>query len=219
MAGGQLHATTERIEAEDPDYLLMTVGANPLLSEMLFGVDNIGCAIYSDILDGFMECIEEAFEEANLRLNLKRLYTELVAKTDAKIYLMGYPSTIPAAALTYSATQLAMAGVVLNREIAAVAAEVSDTRLQPLAPPHFDVGVDISPVYPSNYSCSRLGYRVDGPSVQASPSQDELEIDHPLSFCSGPAGGGPPWVIGGDTGIHPSAAGYAQMAAQVPAPE
>jgi hypothetical protein len=26
-------------------------------------------------------------------------------------------------------------------------------------------------------------------------------------------------VISGDTGIHPSAAGYAQMASQVPAPE
>jgi hypothetical protein len=42
-------------------------------------------------------------------------------------------------------------------------------------------------------------------------------VDHPLSFCSGPAKG-PPWVISGDTGIHPSAAGYAHMAARVPAP-
>jgi aminopeptidase N len=33
-----------------------------------------------------------------------------------------------------------------------------------------------------------------------------------------PVGGGPPWVISGDTGIHPSAAGYAQMASQVPPP-
>ena len=41
---------------------------------------------------------------------------------------------------------------------------------------------------------------------------------HPLSFCGGPALG-PPWVIDGDTGIHPSAAGYSQMAGQMPAPE
>lgn len=27
-----------------------------------------------------------------------------------------------------------------------------------------------------------------------------------------------PWVISGDTGIHPSTVGYAQMASQVPAP-
>jgi lysophospholipase L1-like esterase len=216
--GGTYYATTKRIESEGPDYVLMTIGANPLLSEMLFGVDNIGCALESDILGGFRECIEEAFAAVQLRANLKKLYADLVAKTSATIYLMGYPTSIPAAALTYGATQLAMTGKLLNREIASVASEVSRTRLRPVAPPHFNVGVDISPVFPSTYSCSRLGYRVDGQSVQSEPAQDELEVDHPLSFCSGPAEG-PPWVIAGDTGIHPSAAGYAQMAAAVPAPE
>jgi hypothetical protein len=64
-----------------------------------------------------------------------------------------------------------------------------------------------------------LGYEVDGPSVQSRPTQDELEILHPLSFCVGPNGdASPTWVIGGDTGIHPSATGYTQMASQVPAP-
>ncbi len=215
---GQFYATTKRVEAEDPDYVLMTVGANPLLSDMLFGVDNIGCALEADIVGGFRECIEAAFASVQLRANLKSLYTDLVAKSDATIYLMQYPTSIPAVALTYSATQLAMTGKLLNREIVSVAGEVSPTRLQPVAPPHFNVGIDISPVFPSRYSCSRLGFRVDGQSVQAEPSQDELELDHPLSFCPGPAAG-PPWVISGDTGVHPSAAGYAQMAAQVPAPE
>jgi lysophospholipase L1-like esterase len=216
--GGQFYATTKQVEAEDPDYVLMTVGANPLLSDMLFGVDNIGCAIESDILGGFSECIEGAFASVSLRAKLKNLYRDLVGKTQAGIYLMQYPTSVPAAALTYSATQLAMTGDLLNREIVSVATEVGSTRLQPVAPPHFNVGIDISPVFPSKYSCSRLGYRVDGQSVQAEPSQDELEVDHPLSFCPGPAAG-PPWVISGDTGIHPSAAGYAQMAARVPAPE
>jgi lysophospholipase L1-like esterase len=215
--GGQYYATTKRIEAEDPDYLLITAGANPLLSDMLFGGGNMACALESDIVGGFRECIEEAFASVQLRPNLKKLYADLVAKTDATIYLMQYPTSIPSAALAYSATQLAMTGKLLNREIASVAGEVSRDRLQPVAPPHFNVGIDISPVFPSHYSCSRFGYRVDGPSVQSEPAQDELEIDHPLSFCSGPAEG-PPWVISGDTGIHPSAAGYAQMASQVPAP-
>ncbi len=178
--GGRLYPTTRQIEGEDPDYVLMTIGAN-------------------------------------LRGNLKNLYRELVAKTDATIYLMQYPVSIPAVALTYSATQLAMTGKLLNREISSVAGEVGATRLRPVAPPHFNVGIDISPVYRSEYSCSKLRFRVDGPSVQSEPSQDELEALHPLSFCPGPASG-PPWVIGGDTGIHPSAAGYAEMAAQVPAP-
>jgi GDSL-like Lipase/Acylhydrolase family len=216
--GGQYYATTKRIESEDPDYLLMTVGANPLLSDMLFGVDTMGCALESDIAGGFRECVEGAFASVQLRANLKKLYADLVAKTNATIFLMQYPTSIPSVALAYSATQLAMTGKLLNREIASVASEVDGARLRPVAPPHFNVGIDLSPVFPSRYSCSRFGYRVDGQSVQSEPSQDELEIDHPLSFCSGPAEG-PPWVIGGDTGIHPSAAGYARMAAAVPAPE
>ena len=90
-------------------------------------------------------------------------------------------------------------------------------RLQVVTPPHFNVGIDVSPVYPSRFSCSSLGFKVDGPSVQSTPTQDELEILHPLSFCEGPPVGSP-WVISGDTGIHPSAAGYTQMASQVPPP-
>jgi lysophospholipase L1-like esterase len=215
--GGQLHPTTERIEAEDPDFVLMTIGANPLLSEMLFGVDKMGCAIWSDIFGRYSECIEEAFRGVNLRGNLERLYRELAGNTSATIYLMQYHLSVPSVALLYTATQIAMMGELLNREIASVAAAVDPERLRVVAPPHFDVGIDISPVYPSTYSCSRFGFTVDGQSVQSTPTQEELSILHPLSFCKGPAQG-PPWVIGGDTGIHPSAAGYTQMASRVPAP-
>ncbi|HET9677594.1 MAG TPA: SGNH/GDSL hydrolase family protein [Solirubrobacterales bacterium] len=217
--GGQFHEATERIENEDPDYVLMTMGANPLLSEMLFGVDNMGCAVYSQIFGGYSECIEGAFAEVHLRENLKRLYTDLVKHTGATIYLMQYHLSVPSVALAYSATQIAEMGQLLNREIAAVAAEVNPKRLQVVTPPHFNVGIDISPVYPSNFTCSSFGYMVDGPSVQSTPTQDELDVLHPLSFCEGPEGGGPPWVISGDPGIHPSAAGYAQMAGPVPPPQ
>lgn len=216
--GGSLYDTTKRIEAEDPDYLLLTAGANPLLSEMLFGVDKMGCAIWADVFGRFRECIEAAFAEVKLRANLKALYAELVDNTHATIYLMQYPLSVPASALAYSATQIAMTGAMLNGEIAAAAAEVNGARLQVVAPPHFNVGIDISPVFPSEYTCSSLGYPVDGRSVQSDPSQDELLVAHPLSFCGGPAQG-EPWVIGGDTGIHPSATGYLQMASQLPAPE
>jgi lysophospholipase L1-like esterase len=215
---GEFHSTTEQIAAEDPDYILMTMGANPLLSEMLFGVDNMGCAIYADVFGGYQRCVEEAFAEVHLQEHLKALYSYLVANTGATIFLMQYHLSVPSTALAYSATQIAAMGQLLNREIAAVAAAVSPKRLQVVTPPHFDVGIDISPVYPSRYSCSLLDFKVDGPSVQSDPTQDELEVLHPLSFCEGPEGGESPWVIDGDTGIHPSAAGYAQMASQVPAP-
>ncbi|HEU4706984.1 MAG TPA: hypothetical protein VFS64_07355 [Solirubrobacterales bacterium] len=39
------------------------------------------------------------------------------------------------------------------------------------------------------------------------------------SPCARSGSASSPWVIGGDTGIHPSAAGYTQMASQVPPPE
>lgn len=218
-AGGQFYATTRRVESEDPDYVLMTMGANPLLSDMLFGVDNMGCAIWSDVFGKYAECIEEAFAGVALRANLERLYRELVDNTAATIYLMQYHLSVPASALLYSSTQIAMMGVLLNREIASVAEEVDPARERLIAiePPHFDVGISIEPVYPSTYTCSSLGYLVDGRSVQSSATQDELRASHLLSFCPGPREG-PPWVIGADTGIHPSAAGYAQMAARVPPP-
>lgn len=215
--GGEFHATTAQIESEDPDYILMTMGANPLLSEMLFGLDHMGCAIYAQIFGGYSECVEKAFAEVHLQEHLKALYADLVKHTDATIYLMQYHLSVPSVALAYSATQIAEMGKLLNREIEKIAAEVNPQRLQVVTPPHFSVGIDISPVYPSRFSCSSLGFKVDGPSVQSTPTQDELEILHPLSFCEGPTVG-PPWVISGDTGIHPSAAGYTQMASQVPPP-
>ncbi|HWN72287.1 MAG TPA: hypothetical protein VNN15_00605, partial [Solirubrobacterales bacterium] len=101
---GQFHEKTERIESEDADYVLMTMGANPLLSEMLFGIDNMGCAIYSQIVGGYSECIERAFGEVHLREDLKSLYTDLVQHTNATIYLMQYHLSVPSVALAYSAT-------------------------------------------------------------------------------------------------------------------
>src|SRR5262249_36311019 len=157
------------------------------------------------IVGGYQTCVEEAFEEVHLRAELKSLYTNLVEKTHATIYLMQYHLAIPSSALLYSVTQIAEMGELMNETIAAVAAEVNaatkSTRLQVVSPPHFNVGISLAPVYPSSYTCSYLEYGVDGPSVQATPSQDELEAAHYLSFCGGPKGGGEPWVISGDTGI------------------
>lgn len=212
--GGEFHFLTEKIESEDPDFVLLTLGANPLLSNVLFGLANMECAVESELPE-FEACVREEFAKVELRQNLRRVYADLVANTRATIFLMQYHLSVPWSALAYSSTEIAAMGRLLNLEIASVAAEVGSSRLRVVSPPHFNVGVDVSPVYPSRYTC-RL-YPVDGPSVQSSGTQDELE-SHILSFCSGPANGGEPWVINGDTGIHPSAAGYTQMASQVPAP-
>jgi lysophospholipase L1-like esterase len=211
---GEFHFLSEKIESEDPVYVLLTLGANPLLSNVLFGLQNMECAVESELPE-FEACVREEFAKVELRKNLRSVYADLVRNTQATIFVMQYHLSIPWSALAYSSTEIALMGKLLNLEIASVAAEVGSSRLRGVAPPHIDVGIDISPVYPSSYT-SRV-YPVDGPSVQSTGTQDELE-GHILSFCSGPAGGGEPWVINGDTGIHPSAAGYTQMASQVPAP-
>jgi lysophospholipase L1-like esterase len=217
--GGRLYEKTAEVESEDPDYILITIGANPLLEQVLFGIDNMGCAIYADVFGNYAECIERAFAGVHLQADLKSLYTDLVKNTSATVYLMQYPLTVPSVALAYSSTQIAEMVQLLDAEIAKVAAEVNPQRLRVVAPPHFNVGVSLEPVYPAHYTCSYFEYPVDGPSVQSEPTQDELEKIHFLSFCPGPAPPGPPWVISGDTGIHPSATGYTQMASQLPAPE
>jgi lysophospholipase L1-like esterase len=220
--GGDDYATTQKIEAENPNYILMTIGANPILANTLFGLGSTACALESDITGGYQECVEEEFEEVHLKRELKSLYANLVENTHATIYLMQYHLAIPSSALFYSVTQIAEMGKLMNETIAAAAGEVNaaakGTRLQVVSPPHFNVGISLEPVYPSSFTCSYFEFGVDGPSVQSTPTQAELKLAHYASFCGGPKGGGEPWVISGDTGIHPSAAGYAQMAGQVPPP-
>lgn len=217
LPGGQFAATTLRIQRDNPDYIVMTMGGNPILSNVLFGLDNMGCALESDLFGNYRKCVEAAFAKVDLSGKLKALYTQLVNGTSSKIVLMQYHLAIPAADIAYTAGQIAMMDELMNQTIFDVAMQVSPERINVIAPPHFNVGIDMLPLYPARYSCSWFDWKVDGPSVQADPSQDLLELAHPLSFCSGPADG-PPWVISGDTGIHPSAAGYTQMASQIPAP-
>jgi lysophospholipase L1-like esterase len=216
---GPLYDLTQEVEAADPDYVVLTLGANPLLSNVLFGIDAMGCALESDLFGNFTKCVLNAFARVDLQENLTSIYRELLTKTDATLLLMQYHLSIPSTALAYSAVQIEQMGDLLNQTIASIAQSLGSQRLRVVTPPRFAVGIDMTPLAPNAYSCTRLGYQVsvDGASVQATVTQDELFVDH-FSYCAGPAGGGPPWVIGADTGIHPSAAGYAQMASALPAP-
>jgi hypothetical protein len=215
---GSLYETTKQVEAEDPDYILMTMGANPILSETLFGFDPMACAIYADIFGEYSRCVEKAFAKVNLRAELKRLYTDLVEKTHSTIYLMQYHLSIPSSALAYTSSQIAQMVVLMNNAIAGVAAEVNPQRLRVIAPPHFNAGLNLEPVYAAPYECGDLlTDHVDGPSVQSTLTQAELHLFHPAEFCPQRVGE-KPWVISGDTGIHPSAEGYFHMASALPAP-
>jgi lysophospholipase L1-like esterase len=206
---GTFYERTYQVERENPDYVLLTLGANPLLSRLLTSPKDLWCAATSTLKE-FEECIEEEFVKVGLRSNLRSVYKELLARTAATIYVMQYPMSIPWSALD-STTKIALAESLLDREITSAVAEFTSSRLRLVTPPHFNVGINIEPVYPSLYSCSP--YPVDGRSVQSIGTQLELKVSHYLSFCEGPN-----WVINHDTGIHPSAAGYKQMASRIPPP-
>jgi lysophospholipase L1-like esterase len=207
---GTFYNKTVQIEQENPDYILLTLGANPLLSRLLTSPTDLWCAATSG-LEEFEECIEEEFTKVGLRPNLRNVYKELLSRTGATIYVMQYHLSVPWSALFDSSKEIALADTLLNREIASAVAEFGSGRLRLVVPPHFNVGIDLEPVFPSLYSCSP--YPVDGRSVQSSGTQSELAGLHPLSFCRGPN-----WVINNDTGIHPSATGYTQMMLKVPPP-
>jgi lysophospholipase L1-like esterase len=209
---GQFYETTKEIESEKPNYVLLTLGANPLLSRLLTSPKNIWCADTSELPE-FEVCIKKEFAKVGLRKNLKSIYTELLAHTRATIFVMRYHVSIPALALE-SSVKIGLAGKLLNAEIQSVVNEFGGSRLRLISPPHFNVGIDMEPVFPPGGGCA---YGADGPSVQSTWTQVELELLYGEEFCA-PAKGSIPWVISGDSGIHPSAAGYTQMASQVPAP-
>lgn len=209
---GQFYGTTKVMEGEEPDYVLLTLGANPLLSKLLTSPKNIWCADTKELPE-FEQCIKKEFARVELRANLTKIYKELLERTGATILVMQYHVSIPALALE-SSIKIALAGKMLNAEIQSVVEEARNSRLRLVTPPHFSVGIDMRPVYPPAGGCA---FDADGPSAQSWWTQKELKLYYESEFCS-PSGSDPYWVISGDSGIHPSAAGYAQMASRVPGP-
>ncbi len=213
LPGGAFYPQLRTVEAAAPDYLVFTLGANPLLSDVLFGIGNMECAIWSDLFGGFTDCILRAFARVNLQPNLAALYAHLLAYTPAKtrIIAMQYYTAVPSIALAYSSAQLERMAELLDQVIVQTVAATGSSRITTVTPPRFDVGIDMQPLYPSRYSCG--GSFVDGPSNQSSATQYEFDIEPFRTFCSGP-----PWIISSDTGIHPNVAGHAQIATALPTP-
>ncbi len=171
LPGGAFYPQLRTAEAAAPDYLVFTLGANPLLSDVLFGIGNMECAIWSDLFGNFTDCIMRAFARVNLQANLRALYAHLLAYTPAKtrIVAMQYYTAIPSIALAYSSAQLERMAELLDQVIVQTVAATGSSRITTLSPPRFNVGIDMQPLYPSRYSCG--GSFVDGPSNQSSATQ------------------------------------------------
>jgi GDSL-like lipase/acylhydrolase family protein len=212
--GGEFHKYLEELEKEDPDYVLFTIGANPLLSRALIELKEFEC----EGTKTFRECVEKEFREVELRRYLQEIYAELVKQTTATIFVMQYHLAIPWGAVFYSNEQVAELELLFNLEIASVAAGFSPARLQLVAPPHFSVGISPFPFFQPTGTCSDGGVPVDGLSAQSKGTQLDFKADYEFGrvkeYCPGR-----PWVINTDTGIHPNTYGYAQMASRVPVPK
>jgi lysophospholipase L1-like esterase len=212
--GGTFYPTLQKMEGERPDYVLLTLGANPMLSKMLLEPSEWWCALVKG-LEGFEGCIEEEFEAVDLQRWLKAVYGDLLKNTSATIYVMQYHLSIPVSAVFERTIEIARANQMLNEEIAATVGVAKGDRLKLVTPPHFNVGIELGKVYPSGTKCPPA----DGPSVQSWITQKDLKLFHFETFCGGPEKEGEPdWVISSDSGIHPSITGYTHMASEVPSP-
>ena len=180
----------QQIEAEDPDYVLMTIGANPLLSEMLFGRRQHGLR---DLRPTSSATTANASKKRSPRVAPARQPEAAStptwsSNTSATIYLMQYHLSIPSAALAYSADPDRRDGRTAERRNRRGRRRSQPERgcgsvdPAPLQRRHRHLARSTPRTTPARASASRS----TGPSVQSEPTQDELELDHPLSFCAGP---------------------------------
>ena len=201
--GGVFNETLQGIVADHPDLTVMTLGANPLLDESLFG-SGIECSV-SLTDDRLRACVQGFIDDAQVVPRLRSVLGQLLAAPGNRVVVSQYHQAIPSTA-PFSVDQLRIVFSVVNLNVRRAARLVDGfgTRVYLMAPPQFNVGMPPGPARcPSGGS-----YTVDGPSRQARVSQDELTVDHPFVFC----GTTEYWIISADSGIHPSFDGHTQFA-------
>lgn len=205
LPGGQLSDTLAGIVADNPDLTVMTLGANPLLDDFLFG-GGLRCELTLSEAQ-FEACIGGFIERAELVPRVKAVFAELLEAPSNHVVASQYHQAIPSSSI-FSVPSLRLMTRLLNDAVAEAVRESPEfgERVFLMSPPLFTVGV---PPGDSICTTTQLSAPVDGPSVQSVPTQDELSVFDAFSFCGNDVN----WIISGDTGIHPSRLGHAQFAA------
>jgi lysophospholipase L1-like esterase len=201
--GGALNDVLAGIVADDPDLTVLTLGANPLLDTFLAG-SGIGCAITLSE-SAFRACVEGYIAGQQVTQRLGAVIDQLLVAPGNRVVVSQYHLVIPSATI-FGVTSLRIMSEELNAAVAAAvqASPEAGERVFLMTPPLFPVGLG-----PGDALCPQGGSTlVDGQSRQSEPTQDELTVLDPFSFC----GSTDYWIISGDTGIHPSQAGHAQFA-------
>lgn len=194
--------------AENPDVVTITVGANPTLAKMLFGEGN-RCRFASDEY----ACFRELVDEDGTPDGLRTIYSSVLQNTSADVVVMLYPNIIPAVTL-FTAEQLLIALDVLNTTITDAVNDVRDDNgawASRIGTVYAQFNTGLPPGSFTAWSpCSgaaALGRGVDGPSNQSSATQAVFAVTRALTgWCTGD-----PWIISGDSGIHPNLRGHRAM--------
>ena len=122
---GQFHDILVRLENDDPDLVLATLGANPLLADFLTG-PGMACALFDDEATQralFEDCIGAVVQENLVSQRLIAVYLDILAHTaKAKILVSHYYLTIPAITLFTEWQAQAMVDAVNGQVDTAVAA-------------------------------------------------------------------------------------------------
>lgn len=213
------------VSAQDPDVVLMTLGGNPTLGKVILG-EGERCDAY-DKPDASLSGANLTAQESELRACFNRIitedgtydalvtvYTRLLDTTEARILVLTYPRVVPALALgNYTPAGLLIAREELNATIAkamdAVKSSHSEGSRLISADPEFAVGLPPGDYTAADcFGAAKDATGTDGPSNQSTPTQENFaEMYADTGWCPGT-----PFLIAGDSGVHPNKAGYAEFA-------
>jgi hypothetical protein len=96
-AGGEFRDELESVVTDDPDLVLMTLGANPLLTDFAFDpfkLTSFWCLRF-DPLSSISTCVQKRFKKLGVADDLVTVYTRLLDGTDATIGVFLYHETYP----------------------------------------------------------------------------------------------------------------------------
>jgi len=211
---GVYHDLLVRLENDDPDLVLATLGANPLLATFLTG-PGMACSEYDDEASQrqlFVDCVDGIIADNLVAQRLIAVYIDILAHTaKAKVLVTKYYLAMPALSVFDEWQSQVMVDAV-NGQIDKAVASVKESgaafaeRIATSEPPRFESG------WPGTGQDATCGAKVpaDGPSRQSLYAQMKLLHEAGTrGFCAS----NQPWTIDGDTGIHPNRVGHAQLAA------
>jgi lysophospholipase L1-like esterase len=224
LPGGILDGQLDAVVAENPELIAFTMGANPLLTDILLTTAGEECAFTKSVA-ALEACIQPFFEQEQLVPRLQLFYAAVLEAPDSLVVTFQYPLAVPSATL-FSTWQLEAMTDYFNAQIATAVANTKaalpgqaqrlvliEAQTDPASPsaqtvPRFNLGLPPNgQSWNPPYNCGRFfNDFVDGQSHQSKPTQDEFLLESPSSYCSGPE-----WIIGADSGIHPNSEGYSQF--------